>query len=94
MHGNGLAEDADFREIFNMDQGSSFKFLKFKNVLTDKDITNSMNGRNNTLHNIFIERLWRSVKYGCIYINVYENEIQLNQELDYYFRFYNTKKKY
>lgn len=52
-----------------------------------------MDGRGRALDNIFIERLWRSVKYECSYLNVYENVDQLYQGLDDYFRFYNIERK-
>lgn len=81
-------------EIFNMDQGSQFTSPQFTDILTDKGITISMDGKGRALDNIFIERLWRSVKYECIYLNVYENGVQLYQGLDDYFRFYNTERKH
>jgi len=53
-----------------------------------------MDGRGRALDNIFIERLWRSVKYECIYLNAFENGAQLYNGLDEYFRFYNTERKH
>ena len=53
-----------------------------------------MDGRGRALDNIFIERLWRSVKYECIYLNAFENGAELYYGLDEYFRFYNTERKH
>lgn len=81
-------------EIFNTDQGSQFTSQKFTSILIGKGIRVSMDGKGRALDNIFIERLWRSVKYECIYINVFENGIQLYHGLNDYFRFYNTERKH
>ena len=81
-------------EIFNTDQGSQFTSVEFTNVLKDNKITISMNGKGRALDNIYIERLWRSVKYECIYLNAYEKGVQLYHGLDEYFRFYNTERKH
>jgi putative transposase len=81
-------------EIFNSDQGSQFTSPEFTDVLKENKITISMDGRGRALDNIFIERLWRSVKYECIYLNVFENGAQLYNGLDEYFRFYNTERKH
>jgi putative transposase len=59
-------------EIFNTDQGSQFTSDGFIGVLKDAGIKISMDGRGRYLDNIFVERLWRSVKYECVYINDYE----------------------
>ena len=81
-------------EIFNTDQGSQFTSSDFTDVLKENKITISMDGRGRALDNIFIERLWRSVKYECIYLNAFENGTQLYNGLDEYFRFYNTERKH
>ena len=81
-------------EILNSDQGSQFTSSDFTDVLKNNKITISMDGRGRALDNIFIERLWRSVKYECIYLNVFENGAQLYNGLDEYFRFYNTERKH
>ena len=81
-------------EIFNTDQGSQFTSPEFTDVLKENKITISMDGRGRALDNIFIERLWRSVKYECIYLNAFENGAQLYYGLDEYFRFYNTERKH
>ena len=51
-----------------------------------------MDGKGRAIDNIFIERLWKSVKYECIYLNVFEDGVQLYRGLDAYFNFYNTER--
>lgn len=79
-------------EIFNTDQGSQFTSDVFIKVLTDNEIKISMDGKGRALDNIYIERLWRSVKYEHIYLNVYENGLSLWKGLEGYFRFYNNER--
>ena len=79
-------------EIFNTDQGSQFTSDVFIKVLLENEIAISMDGRGRALDNIFIERLWRSVKYEHIYLNVYENGLSLWKGLDGYFQFYNNER--
>ena len=79
-------------EIFNTDQGSQFTSEVFINTLIDKGIKISMDGKGRALDNIFIERLWRSVKYENIYLNVYENGLSLWKGLEQYFQFYNMER--
>ena len=79
-------------EIFNTDQGSQFTSEIFINTLIDNGIKISMDGRGRALDNIFIERLWRSVKYENIYLNVYENGLSLWKGLEKYFQFYNHQR--
>lgn len=76
-------------EIFNTDQGSQFTSDTFINALKVNNIKISMDGKGRALDNIFIERLWRSVKYENVYLNVYENGLSLWKGLDAYFQFYN-----
>jgi len=76
-------------EIFNTDQGSQFTSDIFINTLIDNNIKISMDGKGRALDNIFIERLWRSVKYENVYLNVYENGLSLWEGLEKYFLFYN-----
>jgi len=78
--------------IFNTDQGSQFTSEVFINLLKKNEIQISMDGKGRALDNIFIERLWRSVKYEKIYLNVYENGIDLYKGLADYFEFYNYKR--
>lgn len=79
-------------EIFNTDQGSQFTSEAFIKVITDDEIKISMDGKGRALDNVFIERLWRSVKYEHIYLNVYEAGLSLWKGLDGYFRFYNCER--
>ena len=59
-------------EIFNTDQGSQFTSFAFTNTLKDADIRISMDGRGRWMDNVFIERLWRSLKYECVFLNAFE----------------------
>lgn len=79
-------------EIFNTDQGSQFTSEIFINTLKDNGIKISMDGKGRALDNIFIERLWRSVKYENVYLNVYENGLSLWKGLEQYFQFYNQER--
>jgi putative transposase len=79
-------------EIFNTDQGSQFTSDAFIKVLTDNGIRISMDGKGRALDNIFVERLWRSVKYEHIYLNIYEDGLSLWKGLEGYFRFYNRER--
>ena len=79
-------------EIFNTDQGSQFTSEVFINTLIGNGIEISMDGKGRALDNIFIERLWRSVKYENVYLNVYENGLSLWKGLDQYFQFYNHER--
>lgn len=79
-------------EIFNSDQGSQYTGKDFTAVLKDHDITISMDGKGRCMDNIFIERLWRSVKYEEIYLNEYATTDTLRKALRKYFHFYNTER--
>ena len=79
-------------EIFNTDQGSQFTSEIFINTLIYNNIKISMDGKGRALDNIFIERLWRSVKYEDVYLNVYENGLSLWKGLEKYFLFYNNER--
>jgi len=76
-------------EIFNSDQGSQFTSEKFTAVLEDRKIAISMDGRGRCMDNIFIERLWRSLKYEEVYLKDYESEGEAREGIERYFRFYN-----
>lgn len=76
-------------EIFNSDQGSQFTSIAFTGVLKERQISISMDGRGRALDNIFVERLWRSVKYEEVYLNNYETVPQAIAGLGRYFNFYN-----
>ena len=75
--------------IFNSDQGSQFTSRQFLAPLIDRGIAISMDGRGRALDNVFIERLWRSVKYEEIYLRSYADGIEAEQSLAKYFHFYN-----
>jgi putative transposase len=64
-------------EIFNTDQGSQFTSEVFINVLVKNNIKISMDGKGRAIDNVYIERLWKSVKYEDVYLNVYENGLSL-----------------
>ena len=64
----------------------------FTSWLLDRAILISRDGRGRALDNIFIERLWRSLKYECIYLNEYENVPELLKGLRWWFRFYNEER--
>ena len=78
--------------VFNTDQGAQFTGKAFISVLQDRDIQISMDGKGRAMDNIFIERLWRSVKYEEVYLNEYTSVQQLRESLAKYFLFYNTKR--
>ncbi len=79
-------------EIFNTDQGSQFTSEKFVSKLVDKKVSISMDGRGRAYDNIFIERLWRTVKYEDIYLKGYVNIKETQEELKEYFEFYNEER--
>ncbi len=78
--------------IFNTDQGAQFTANAFTVPLLARDIRISMDGRGRALDNIFIERLWRSVKYEDIYIKKYESVRALRAGLEAYFQLYNYER--
>jgi putative transposase len=79
-------------EVFNSDQGSQFTSDDFTNVLKREDIAISMDGRGRAYDNIFVERLWRSVKHEDVYLNGYSAMGELLIGLTKYFAFYNTER--
>lgn len=79
-------------DIFNTDQGSQFTTIKFTDLLIKKDIKVSMDGRGRALDNVFVERLWRSVKYEKIYLNDFRTVKEVYQGLKEYFEFYNYER--
>ncbi len=78
--------------IFNTDQGCQFTSKEFTGVLEDKGIQISMDGRGRALDNIFVERLWRSVKYENVYLKDYEGMMDARKGLGEYFDFYNYRR--
>jgi putative transposase len=81
-------------EIFNTDQGAQFTSEAFTDVLKVHDVAISMDGRGRWLDNVFIERLWRSVKYEDIYLRAYETPAALRTGLTRYFEFYNQRRRH
>ena len=79
-------------EIFNTDQGSQFTSTEFTGVLKANQIRISMDGKGRWLDNVFVERLWRSVKYEHVYLHTYENVSEAKQQLASYFDLYNTRR--
>jgi putative transposase len=79
-------------EIFNSDQGSQFTSSQFLQPLKDRAILISMDGRGRALDNVFIERLWRSVKYELIYPGEFDSGTELWSALYRYFDHYNFRR--
>lgn len=80
--------------IINSDQGSQFTSEVYTMMLKDKGIQISMDGKGRAIDNIFIERLWRTVKYEHIYLHVYEDGLSLYKGLNQYFSFYNGERRH
>lgn len=78
--------------IFNSDQGSQFTSLSFTGFLQEKEILISMDGRGRVYDNIFIERLWRSVKYEEVYLRDYQDIQEVKEGLRRYFDLYNYER--
>jgi putative transposase len=79
-------------EIFNTDQGSQFTSSDWIDTLTDAQVKISMDGKGRWIDNVFIERLWRSVKYENVYLHAYQNGADLRKGLREYFEFYNAER--
>ena len=81
-------------EIFNTDQGAQFTSAAFIDVLKGADIAISMDGKGRWVDNVFVERLWRSVKYEEVYLHAYEGVAAARAGLGRYFRFYNAERRH
>ena len=79
-------------DIFNTDQGSQFTSESFTNTLHSNGIAISMDGKGRWMDNVFIERLWKSVKYEDIYLKAYASMAEVKNGLTSYFQFYNEKR--
>jgi len=79
-------------EIFNTDQGAQFTSEAFTGLLQQHGVRISMDGRGSYNDNLFIERLWRTVKYEEVYLKAYENGRDAKTSIGDYFRFYNTSR--
>ena len=76
-------------EVFNTDQGSQFTSLEFTQVLQERGVKISMDGKGRNQDNIFVERLWRTVMYEEVYLKAYASVLGAQKGLEDYFRFYN-----
>jgi len=81
-------------EIFNTDQGCQFTSEEFTNTLKANAIQISMDGKGRWVDNVFIERLWRSVKYEEVYLKAYEDIRSAKESLANYFEFYNSERRH
>jgi putative transposase len=79
-------------EIFNTDQGSQFTSAAFTGLLSENAIRISMDGRGSWRDNVFVERLWRSVKYEEVYLRAYDSVVEARSSIGAYFGFYNRKR--
>ena len=79
-------------EIFNSDQGSQFTSTDFTDVLKDAKVKISMDGRGRWIDNRMIERLWRSLKYECVFLNAYETGLQARQGIGAWIAYYNEER--
>jgi putative transposase len=79
-------------DIFNSDQGSQFTSEKFTGELAGRQIAISMDGRGRCMDNIFVERLWRSLKYEEVYLKNYASVTEARAGIAGYFRFYNHER--
>ena len=78
--------------IFNTDQGAQFTSNEFTNTLESRGVSISMDGRGRAVDNIFIERLWWTVKYHYLYLHAFDNGRELREGLAQWFSFYNGKR--
>ena len=81
-------------EIFNTDQGAQFTSEAFTGALKAAGIRISMDGKGRWVDNVFVERLWRSLKYEEVYLKAYETVAEARQGMANYFRFYNRERRH
>jgi putative transposase len=79
-------------EIFNTDQGSQFTTPRFTDVLTDAGVKVSMDGKGRWMDNVFIERLWRSLKYECVYLHAFETGSEARAGVGKWIAYYNAER--
>ena len=79
-------------EVFNTDQGCQFTSSDFTQLLNDNGIQISMDGKGAWRDNVFVERLWKSVKYEEVYLKAYDSVSAAKANLSTYFSFYNTRR--
>ena len=81
-------------EIFNTDQGAQFTSEAFTGVLKEAGVMISMDGKDRWVDNVFVERLWRSVKYEDLYLKAYETVAGVKAGIGAYFEYYNSKRRH
>jgi len=81
-------------EIFNTDQGSQFTSDDFTDVLKKHDIQISMDGKGRWMDNVFVERLWRSLKYEEVYLKAYESVTEARKSIGEYLRYFNEERRH
>jgi putative transposase len=79
-------------EIFITDQGSQSTAKNFVDQLLERKIQVSMDGKGRALDNIFVERLWRPVKYECVYLRDFQTALEAKEQIGIYFNFYNNER--
>ncbi len=79
-------------DVFNTDQGSQFTSFDFTGVLKKHNIQISMDGKGRWLDNVFVERLWRSLKYECVYLEEFETVNSARRHISSWINFYNTER--
>ncbi|MGY4281313.1 transposase InsO family protein [Bradyrhizobium sp. LM2.7] len=79
-------------KVFNTDQGSQFTGQAFSSVLADNGIAISMDGRGAWRDNVFVERLWRSIKYEDVYLRAYDSVRDAHNSIGRYLDFYNSRR--
>ena len=79
-------------EIFNTDQGSQFTSEAFTQTLQEQRVQVSMDGKGRYLDNIFVERLWRSIKYEEVYLKAYQTVAEARTGINAYLEFYNRQR--
>ena len=78
--------------IFNTDQGSQFTSAEWVGALTSRGIRISMDGKGKWIDNVFIERLWRSLKYECIYLNAFDSFQEAKAGIHQWMTYYNNER--
>ena len=81
-------------DIFNADQGSQFNGTNLIGVLKRENIQSNMDGKGRWMDNVFIERLWRTVKYWEVYLRAYEDFLAARASLGRYFEFHNSERRH
>ncbi len=79
-------------EIFNTDQGSQFTSVDWVSALASKDIRISMDGKGRWMDNVFIERLWRSLKYECVYLNAFDSVREAGAGITHWMNYYSNER--